>query len=225
MVYRMRRCQFEYGAGCMILCSFFACAAIGTAVAVGAQERSSAEADAVSLARQSVAAKLSLPLERIKTVSVAPAQWRDSSLDCRERGVTYTPALASGYEVKLRDAEREHVVHVAGGRAIICGSQSDSKPSPTPMISASLKAAAAVRTALAARLGIEPARVRIVSTRSFRSSPPCAGAPDPPNSAALIVAAEAAAQTFRYYADDARVAHCEDSKNPQSPSARRSGKQ
>lgn len=176
--------------------------------AVDAQQRSKAEADAVSLARQTLAASLAVPLERVTEVGVAPVQWRDSSLGCPERGTRYTQAIVSGYAVTLRDAEREHVVHVAGARAVICGPRSDPKQPPTAAIAGSLKAADAVRASLAARLGIEPARVRIVSTRPFRPPPSCAAAPALPKGAALIVEAEAASQTFRYYADDARVLDC-----------------
>lgn len=206
-------CQFECVAGRIVLPTLLACAAIGTAPAVMAQERGKSEADAATtIARQTVAARLSLPMERIVTVSVSPAQWRDSSLGCPERGMTYTPALASGYDVRLREGERDHVVHVAGGRAVICSSQSDSKQPAAPKISASVKAAAAVRAALAARLGIEPARVRIVSTRPFRSTPPCPAAPASPKTGALTVEAEAEDRTFRYYADDTRVVNCDEKK-------------
>jgi hypothetical protein len=123
--------------------------------------------------------------------------------------MAYTPALTSGYQVKLLAGEREHVVHVAGGRAVICGSPSDSTRMPPVMISASLKAADEVRKAVASRLGIEPARVRIVSTRPFRATS-CRTAPASPKGAALIVEAEAEAQTFRYYADDTRVLNCDE---------------
>jgi hypothetical protein len=183
-----------------------ACAAWGALVS--GQERGKLEAEAVALARQTLIAKLSVASERITTVSVSPAQWRDSSLGCPERGMVYTPVLASGFEVKLRDPDHEHVVHVAGNRAVICRSQSNPKQPPATMVSASLKASNAVRAALAARLGIEPARVRIVSTRPMRSAP-CPAAPASPKGAALIVEAEAAARTFRYYADDTEVLNCD----------------
>ena len=180
-----------------------------TALPAVTQERTKAEADAAVLAQRTLAATLSAPRERIDIVSVAPAQWRDSSLGCPERGMVYTPALVSGYEVRLRNADRQHVVHVAGTRAVICGAQADSKQPTTAMLAGSLKAADAVRTAVAARLGIDPSRVRITSTRPFRPSAPCPAAPVSSKGAALIVEAEAAAKSFRYYADDIQVLHCD----------------
>jgi hypothetical protein len=200
-------------------------------VTAAAQKWNKVETDAaVTLARETVAARFSVPLDQIRTITVSPAQWRDSSLGCPERGMIYTPALSSGYVLILRDGEREHVVHVGGGRAVICNSKPDPKPPAFSAISASLKAADAVRTAVAARLGIERSAVRIASTRpvasgtgSGRSSSgslsSCPAAPVPPNSGALIVEAEAAAQTFRYYADGAQVVNCDDSgrKDEQRP--------
>jgi hypothetical protein len=190
--------------------TFFLCAAIWCGVIVAAQERSKAELDAIAVARETLAAKLSVPLDRLETVSVSSAQWRDSSLGCPERGMVYTPALTAGYAVTLREGERQHVVHVAGGRAIVCGSQSDRRLPPEALIAAPLKAADAVRRALATRLGIEPAAVRVTSTRPFRSPPPCPAAPTRAEPGALLVEAEAAAQSFRYYADDKRVVSCDE---------------
>ncbi len=208
MAHRVRRCQFAAFTASTILCTLVAGIVVSPSVAA-AQERSKAETEAIAVARQTLAAKLSVPIEQITTVTLSPAQWRDSSLGCPERGMIYTPALVPGYEVKLRDADREHVVRVGGGRAVICSTQTDPKQPPVTALAGSLKAADAVRTALAVRLGIDPARVRIVSTRPYRPSTACQGAPGSPKGAALIVEAQAAAQTFRYYTDDALTRSCD----------------
>jgi hypothetical protein len=209
MAHRMSRCQFEFGTTRMVVCTLAACTIVWTTVTAG-QERKAESDAAAALARRTLAAKLSVPAEEIKIVSLSPAQWRDSSLGCPERGMVYTPALTSGYEVKVRDSNREHVVHVSGGRAVVCSTQSDPKLPPAATISTSLKAADTVRKTLAARLGIEPARVRIVSTRPFRSSSiSCPPLTTPPKGASSIVEAEASGQTFRYYIDDTHVVSCD----------------
>jgi hypothetical protein len=178
--------------------------------AVCAQAADESEANATVLARRALAAKLSVPGERIKIVSVSPAEWRDSSLGCPERGMMYTQVLTSGYKVKLREGDREHEVHVAGGRAVICGSAAESKLPSAPLISASLKAADAVRAAVAARMQVELARVRVVSTRPARSdSRPCPAAPPSPTGAAFIVDVQAERETLRYYTDDAVTVSCD----------------
>ena len=104
--------------------------AIWSVVTVSAQQPGKLEAEAADLARRTLAAKLSLPIERIRIVSVSPAEWRDSSLGCPERGMIYTPVMTSGYKVRVRDLEREHVVHVGSGHAVICSSEVDPKISP-----------------------------------------------------------------------------------------------
>jgi hypothetical protein len=185
--------------------------AIWPAVAVSAQQPGRPETEAARLARQTLAARLSLPIEQIRIVSVSHMEWRDSSLGCPQRGMMYTPVMTSGYKVRLRDVEREHIVHVAGSRAVICSSQADSKLSPATLVSASLKAADAVRTGIGERLGIEPARVRIVSTRLARSdSQSCAAVVSPPSGAAFIVEAQAEGQVFRYFTDASMTISCDD---------------
>jgi hypothetical protein len=180
-------------------------------VAVSAQQPGRPEIEAAALARQTLAARLSLPIEQIRIVSVSHAEWRDSSIGCPQRGMIYTPVMTSGYKVRLRDVEREHVVHVAGSHAVICSSQADLKLSPATLVSASLKAADAVRAEIGERLRIEPARVRIVSTRLARSdSRPCAAVVSPPSGAAFIVEAEAEAQVFRYFTDASMTISCDD---------------
>ena len=208
MSQRRRRCQWR--AGRIVAAGLLSCATALSPAPAPAHQRSKPEAEAVARARETLASTLSLPIGRLQTVSVTPAEWRDSSLGCPERGMIYTPALVSGYVVTLRDEDRDHVVHVARGRAVICGSRSDPKLSPAPAVSAALKAADAVRKTLAVRLRIEPAAVRIVSTRPWRAATPCSAAPAQPKGAAFIVEARASAQAFRYYSDDALVASCHD---------------
>jgi len=181
------------------------------ALAAFAQQPGKPDAEAAALARRTLAAKLSVPIERIKIVSVSPVEWRDSSLGCPERGMVYTQVLTPGYKVTLREADRDHVVHVARTHVVICGSQGNSKLAPAALISGSLKAGDAVRSALAARLKIDADRVRIVSARPARSdSRPCAAAPSEPTGAAFIVDARVETHTYRYYTDDAVTVSCEE---------------
>ena len=202
MARALTRCQFWLHIFLLVL---------GSIAMVSSQDTRATQADAVALARRTLAAKLSVPAERIELVSVARAEWRDSSLGCPERGMVYQQVVTSGYKVTLRHEEKPHAVHVAGGQAIVCSAQSDAKISSAPLVSSSLKARDAVRAALGARLNIDPARVRIVSARPIRSnSRPCAEMPARPTGLAFVVEAEAEGQTFRYYADDAVAGSCDD---------------
>jgi hypothetical protein len=204
-------CQFEFDVFPTLAKVLFACAVSMWPVITFAQPPGKPETEAGALARRTLADKLSVPMDRIKVVNVSPAEWRDSSLGCPERGMMYSQVLTSGYKVTLRDAGREHVVHVAGTQAVICGSQTDSKLSPASVIAASLKAGDAVRAALAARLGMDASRVRVISTRPAKSDArPCAAAPPEPAGSAFIVDAQADARTYRYYTDDAVTVSCDD---------------
>jgi hypothetical protein len=167
---------------------------------------------AAALAQKTLAARLMVAIETIRIVRVSPAEWRDSSLGCPERGMTYTPRVVRGFRVRLREDERgrEHDVHVAGSRAIVCASHDDARPSATALMGAPLKAREAVRAALAVRLGIDPAGVRVVSMRpAAAGSRDCAAAPAARDGAAFLVDAEAQARSFRYYVDAAVVVDCE----------------
>jgi hypothetical protein len=175
---------------------------------VDAAQPDKQQREAVALARRTLADTLSLPAEQLTTVTVAPMQWRDSALGCPERGVASRPVVTPGFKVTLRAAEREYTVHVAGARAVICGSQVDARLSSAPFAAAALKAADAVRSAVAARLGIDPARVSIASARPARPDAVCAAAPLKPGGAPFVVEGEVEGKPFRYYTDDSVTVDC-----------------
>src|SRR5688572_9102107 len=208
MAQRQSRCQSRF-ARILATAWLIAVPAFSPTV-TSAQQGRQTTADAESLARQTLAARLSVPADRLTVVSVAAAQWRDSSLGCPERGMRYTPSLSSGHAVTLRNGEQIFVVHVSAGRAVVCSEQSDTKVPTATLVTATLKARDGVRAALAARLRIDRDAVRVVSTRPARTaSPPCASAPGTQTGPAFIVDAEAKAQAYRYYFDDAVVVSCD----------------
>jgi hypothetical protein len=164
---------------------------------------------AVALARRTLALKLDVTLEAVRLMSVAPAQWRDSSLGCPERGMVYMPVLTAGYKVTVAHADRQHVVHVAGERAVVCGWREEAKRSSNGALAGSLAAAERVRRAVAARLNIDVARVHVGSTRPARSAtPPCAAATAATSGAAYVVEGTADGNAFRYYTDEATTVDC-----------------
>lgn len=204
-------CQFglhkSRGGGAALISAAFA-GWLG--IAVLAAQPDKRQVEAIQLARSTLAERLSLLAEQITTVTVAPAQWRDSALGCPERGVVSRPVVTSGFKVTLRAAEREYTVHVAGGRAAFCGSQADTRLSSATLLEASLKAAGAVRAAVAAHLDIDPAGVSIATTRPARSgASDCPEAPDKPSGAAFLVEGEARGTPFRYYTDDRVTVSCD----------------
>lgn len=179
---------------------------LGASVAAQPDNRQS---EAIALARTTLAAKLSLPAEQITTVTVAAVQWRDSALGCPERGVVSQPVVTSGFKVTLRTTEREYDVHVAGGRAVICGSRAEARLSSASLVAASLKAADAVRVAVARRFEIDPSQVSIAATRPAASgADACPAAPPKPSGVAFVVEGETQGKPFRYYTDDSVTIDC-----------------
>src|SRR3989442_6915675 len=120
-------CQVDFHVCGILAGGLVVVVAMWPALTAFAQQPGKPDAEAAALALRTLAAKLSVPIERIKIVSVSPVEWRDSSLGCPERGMVYTPVLTPGYKVTLRAADRDHVVHVARTHVVICGSQGDSK--------------------------------------------------------------------------------------------------
>jgi len=186
---------------------------LSTTSSVIAQPASAKQKDeAVAVARKTLSATLSIPVDRWQLVSVTPAEWRDSSLGCPEPGKVYTPALESGFKVTLRDGDREHVVHVAGGRGVTCTSRSDARLEPDALLQPSMSAGDAVRAELARTHKVPPANIRITSVRPARRADPCM--PQAPTGAAFIVEARIDGKTRRYYKDDAAIRPCDPETKP-----------
>jgi hypothetical protein len=123
--------------------------------------------------------------------------------------MVYSPVMTSGYAVTLSDGVKEHTVHVAGERAVICSNADAAKVQSGVTVSSPRKAADAVRAAIAARLKIPATRVEVSSTRPAPlATPPCAAAPPEPTGAAFVIEARASGQMFRYYTDEAVTIDC-----------------
>jgi hypothetical protein len=172
---------------------------------------SAAQQSAVALARQTVAERLKVSIETITLRSATRTEWRDSSLGCAEAGQRYLPHLIVGYRVLLDEGERRHVVHVGGGRAVICaGTDATAKVSTQAVLVAAAGAADVVRAALATRLGVPAADVRIDSVRPARSAAvSCPAMSGVATAAGHIVEARAAGTAYRYYAAEGVATSCD----------------
>lgn len=203
----VNRCQCSLHRSLARLVIAIAVAACTTSSVLAQSQRTREQDEAVATARKTLSATLSTPVDRWQLVSVSPAEWRDSSLGCPERGKAYTPALTSGFTVTLRDAGTEHIVHVSAGRAVVCTSRSEPRLPPDALVSSSMAAGDAVRAEIARALKIAPAQVRITSVRPARKGDKCA--PADPSGAGHIVEARVDAKTLRYYRDAAAIRPCE----------------
>jgi hypothetical protein len=176
--------------------------------AVAAQPQSSKEQDeAIALARKTAAERLSIAADQFRVVLVSPAQWRDSSLGCPQRGQVYAQVLTSGFKITLRESDREHTVHVAGGRALLCGTQPDARLSPAPRMASAIAAGNAVRTHISRTMRIPESRIRVVSVKAARRGDACV--PATVAGAGSIVETRVDGKTVRYYRDDAVITACD----------------
>ena len=173
----------------------------------GAQ--TSARDEAVKVARKELGNKLVVAPDTLQLISASPAEWPDSSLGCPDRDQIYAPVMTSGFKVTFRHADRDHVVHVAGNRAVICEPPPGGKMSSPSVIAASLKAGDAVRRAASTELKVDPSRVRVTSTLPWKPSEQvCANAPARANGLAYLVEASVDGKPYRYYADDVATVRC-----------------
>jgi hypothetical protein len=208
----LKTCQRKGRSVCTIVTVVLAVACVAGAVSATQQTTSTAaEVDAVARARRALADQLQVPVETVSLRRVSVAEWRDSSLGCPEAGRVYTQQLIAGYKVALAHDGREHDVHVAAGRAIVCDARTGSGKVSTEVVLAPAKRAAdRVKDAIAARTRVALSDVRVDRSRPFRAATPsCPGAPPQPRGPAFVVEARAGGATFVYYADDAVTVSCE----------------
>ena len=153
--------------GLVLLAAAFVAAPVAIVVAAGEPEREAA----VRLAREVVAREAAVAADRIKVTSVAAVQWRDSSLGCPQPGMVYTPSLVSGFRVLLEAGEKPYEVHVAGGRAVVCGeARRPVKDDRADAVKEGLKAAASARKALAGTLRIPAEKIETMWVKPYRAS-------------------------------------------------------
>ena len=70
----------------------------------------------VKKAINDLATRLDVPLHSINTVRVESVTWRDGSLGCPKKGMSYTQALVPGTLVVLRADDAEYEYHSGSGR-------------------------------------------------------------------------------------------------------------
>jgi hypothetical protein len=92
-----------------------------------------AEAEqAIRLAREDLAGRLTLAAEAAQLVSVEAVDWPDASLGCPQPGMMYAQVVTPGYRVILEAGGKMYEYHTDEGRfAVLCdeGKPSGSAPS------------------------------------------------------------------------------------------------
>jgi hypothetical protein len=138
--------------------------------------------DAVRLAVRTLAEKLGIEEEAIRLQSATKFTWRDAGLGCAGDGMRHDPAPTPGYRVVLRIDSLAYRVHVASGRAVVCGKPLEAEAPPTPPEKAGPDLAAIVEAArkdLAERLSVDVEGIDVVESRSIVWRDGSLGCPEP----------------------------------------------
>lgn len=177
---------------------------------------------AIDLAKATLAKEVAVGADLIELVDAAEAEWRDSSLGCAQRGMAYAPVITAGYRVTLGIGGDRFVVHVASGRAVVCGKPQTSGggvrnaklPPADPL--AGLRLAEQARADLASRLRVGKDRVTISFFRATLWPDPSLGCPIEAETypqqptKGFLIELTADGKAYEYHSDMDHVVTCSD---------------
>ena len=162
--------------------------------------------EAVDLARETVARELGVEADAFAVQKVEAVEWRDTSLGCPKKGMSYAPVIVPGYRVVLEHEGRAHDVHIGGGRAVRCESSSPRATVSADTALAAARAAGRAREDLARRLGVTTATVKVRRLKWATWPDASLGCAEPNTkypqveTEGLLVELEVAGKTHEYHA-------------------------
>lgn len=172
---------------------------------------------AVERARKFISEQRGAPTAELRVSSVTEKTWSDSSLGCRQPGLSYAQMISKGYVVLLSEGSKTHEVHVAGNNAVECKQSLDDKDLRAPR--APVRATylpeleKKAREDLAKQLGVNAAEIQVIQRvpkRWTEASLQCQN--DPAGTAAEIggfkLFLRHKMRTYTYHTDDRRVFAC-----------------
>lgn len=170
---------------------------------------------AIKMAIDIVSVELQVPRSTIELVSAAPAEWRDSSLGCAQRGERYRPEVTRGWTVTLAFEGDRAIVHVGEQRAVICSQTRSTKVSSAPLAVAAAKMTRLARADLASRLNVPERRIDAASAKPSTWPNPALGCPADGHAypdvlvAGFIIQLKYDKRTYTYHSDmQTRVVLC-----------------
>lgn len=170
--------------------------------------------EAVGLARETLARELGVEAGAFVVHKVEAVEWRDTSLGCPEKGMSYAQVIVPGYRVVLEHEGRAHHVHIGGGRAVRCEPSSRRATGSGDKAVAAARAAGLAREDLARRLGVPTAAVKIRRLKWATWPDTSLGCAEPNRTYAqvetegLLVELEVAGKTHEYHAAGEQVVPC-----------------
>lgn len=172
--------------------------------------------DAVQAAIDALAQELGVPQPAIGLVEVLPVQWNDSSLGCPAPGEMYLQVITPGYLVTLEVGEETYYVHTdLGGTAIVCAESEEAIGEETPRDPIAAEFVLQARADLAARLGISPDAIVVLSSEAVEWSDTSLGCPEEGFAYATVIVPgyqivlAVDDQTYAYHTDYQQIFLCE----------------
>ncbi len=169
-------------------------------------------AQASSLARRAVAERLAIVEDLVSVETMEAVDWPDAGLGCPLKGEMAAQVITPGYRVALRAGGERFFVHVGGGRARICSAPAAAKGT---YLADGVKVAGLARKDLAARLGLEPRQVQLVSLKPVTwpdgnlGCPGSAVGPKPEGGVkGFVITLRAVDKEYTYHADTERAIGC-----------------
>lgn len=177
---------------------------------------SSSEVEALAL--QTLSEHLSRPADEIEVVSIAPIDWRDSSLGCPKPDHSYMQVITPGHYAVLRHRGQSYRVHMANGRAFVCervSGEAGTEKLPVPMLALPLEQLQTLaRADLARRLGVPVEQISLARTQSVMWPDASLGCPvagqsyEPAQSKGQVFEFTYRGRAYTYHTDLRRVFPC-----------------
>lgn len=171
----------------------------------------------IALAKEDLASRLGVAVEKIAVLGIEAVEWPDTSLGCPQLGKMYAQAITSGYRIILIVGGEEYEYHSdkEGKQLVLCQDDKERIEVLRRMVSPE-KAIASAQEDLARRLGIPVGEVTVVSVMGdeFPASNlgcPCPKCPELPIPAIVTgqrITLAAQGTSYEYRARGSMVVFC-----------------
>jgi hypothetical protein len=169
------------------------------------------------LARQDLAKRLEMPLDRIIVFSAEPVEWADGSLGCPKPGIIYPQVITPGYLIILEADGKRYEYHSDTVKQVILCAQGMKPALPATTPGSTEGVVHRAKSDLAQRLGLASAGIDVV--RVTRVELPiqdlgCPGSKEPEFTIPALVTGyeiilSAGGKEHVYHARGARVVFCQ----------------
>lgn len=163
----------------------------------------------LGLAREDLSTRLGIPAQAIAVGSIEAVDWDDSSLGCRQPGMSYLSVITPGYLIVLSAESQTYEYHSDGEQVLLCAPTDSDEPAQDWMGSS-------LRSHLAQMLGLNEDEIEVVSVEPAEWPDSSLGCPKPGMSYLQVitpgarVVLEALGQKYTYHTGPHSFVLCED---------------